>query len=335
MQAKRQHAIVLGASMAGLLTARVLSEQFERVTLVERDRLPDEATSRKGVPQSRHAHGLLARGLRTMEQLFPGLTASLVAGGAVSGDIGRDACWYQFGGYKVRADVGLPGVVMTRPYLEAHIRQRVLGRSNVVAIQEADILGLLAAEDRGRLLGISLRRHGGQPEQLLADLTVDATGRGTQSPKWLETLGYGRPAESIVKINVGYTSRLYERKPGDSHAVPVYIIAATPPEGKRYGSLLAVEGQRWIVTLIGFLGDHSPTDEAGFLEFARSLPTPDIYQHVQSAQPLRVCEFIQFPADFLRPNDKRPANSMLGRDKFTTSERDRAAQVSLGSAPAL
>src|SRR6516162_1459312 len=53
------HALVIGGSMAGLATARVLADHFERVTLVERDELPDSVEHRKGVPQGRHLHGLL------------------------------------------------------------------------------------------------------------------------------------------------------------------------------------------------------------------------------------------------------------------------------------
>jgi hypothetical protein len=159
MNKNGQPAIVLGASMAGLLAARVLADHFERVTLLERDRLPDDDSSRKGVPQGRHAHAVLASGLAAMEQLFPGLTAGLVAGGAMPGDIGRDVRWYQFGGYKLRADVGLPGILLTRPFLEAHIRQRVFALPNVTAIQEAEVQGLLASNDRGRVLGAVLQRR--------------------------------------------------------------------------------------------------------------------------------------------------------------------------------
>src|SRR3954451_15025734 len=77
------HAIVIGGSMAGLLTARVLAGHLDRVTLIERDALPDEAEHRKGVPQSRQLHALLARGLQIIERLFPGYRADLLAAGAV------------------------------------------------------------------------------------------------------------------------------------------------------------------------------------------------------------------------------------------------------------
>ena len=79
----RTHAIVLGASMAGLLTTRVLSDHFERVTLLERDPVHVGPESRKGQPQTRHLHGLLASGLEIMTHYFPDLHQALVAGGAV------------------------------------------------------------------------------------------------------------------------------------------------------------------------------------------------------------------------------------------------------------
>ena len=301
---KGKHALVLGASMAGLLTARVLADYFERVTLVERDQLAAETGSHIGVPQGRHAHAVLARGLSSMEQLFPGLTAGLVAGGALPTDIARDVSWYQFGGYKVRADVGLPGIVLTRPFLEAHIRERLLGRPNIVLIQGADVQGLLTNAAHDRVLGVTLQRRGSEPEPCQADLTVDATGRAAQSPKWLEALGYARPAESTVKVNVGYASRFYRRLPGEPKDAVAYMVSDTPPHGKRSGAFLAVEGQRWMVTLAGFVGDHPPLDEAGFLEFARSLPTPEIYQRLQSAQALTEIVAHKYPSDLRRHYEK-------------------------------
>jgi choline dehydrogenase-like flavoprotein len=78
-----QHAIVIGGSMAGLLAARVLSEHFERVTILERDHLIDEVEPRKGVPQGRHVHTLLAGGAALLGAYFPDLFAALARDGAV------------------------------------------------------------------------------------------------------------------------------------------------------------------------------------------------------------------------------------------------------------
>ena len=75
------HAVVLGASMSGLLAARVLADAYRQVTIVERDPLPESGLDRKGVPQGRHAHALLPRGAQILDELFPGLLAGLAAAG--------------------------------------------------------------------------------------------------------------------------------------------------------------------------------------------------------------------------------------------------------------
>ena len=69
---KRQRAVVIGASLAGLLAARVLRDAFDEVVLVERDRIPVRPEPRSGVPQARHIHVLLVRGAQILEALFPG-----------------------------------------------------------------------------------------------------------------------------------------------------------------------------------------------------------------------------------------------------------------------
>ena len=78
--------------MAGLLAARVLAERFATVVVVERDRLPNGPEPRRGVPQAKHIHGLLAGGQQAIEQLLPGLTKELAADGVPVGDpLGRPA----------------------------------------------------------------------------------------------------------------------------------------------------------------------------------------------------------------------------------------------------
>ena len=73
------HAVVIGGSIAGLLAARVLLNHFDRVTIVERDRLPEQPVPRQGVPQANHVHVLLTQGQRILAQLFPGIEAELTA----------------------------------------------------------------------------------------------------------------------------------------------------------------------------------------------------------------------------------------------------------------
>jgi 2-polyprenyl-6-methoxyphenol hydroxylase-like FAD-dependent oxidoreductase len=297
-----EHAIVVGASISGLMVARVLSDHFARVTLIERDRLPAGFASRKGVPQGQHVHGLLARGEMILQELFPGLREDLLADGAVPSDIGQNTLFFQYGGYKTRFESGHRGLLMSRPLIEGHVRRRVLGLANVALIEDSDVLGLAAADDRVRVTGVTMHRRDvdGSVEKLPADLVVDAGGRGAHAGTWLEALGFPRAPEEKIEIGVGYTTRLYRRRPGDLPGAKVAIIAPTPPHERRLGVLFPIEGDRWMVTLGGWLGEHAPADEAGFLAFARSLPAPDIYTVIHQAEPMSDFAVHKFPSNLRR-----------------------------------
>jgi 2-polyprenyl-6-methoxyphenol hydroxylase-like FAD-dependent oxidoreductase len=296
------HALVIGGSIAGLLAARVLTEHFERVTLIERDLFPDGPEQRKGVPQGRHAHGLLTRGHQIIERLFPGITASLVKHDASILDIAADVTWYHFGGYKVRFPSDMTGPFMSRPLLEWEVRRRVLALPNLLHRDGCEARALLASANRSRVIGVQFqgRGEGEAAETLSADLVVDASGRGSQTPAWLESLGYARPDESVVKVNVGYASRFYRRRIGDLPGTKAVYMAPMPPLETRGGALFPIERDRWIVSLMGWLGDHPPADERSFLEFARTLPASDIYDFVKDAEPLTEPILHKLPSNLRR-----------------------------------
>jgi 2-polyprenyl-6-methoxyphenol hydroxylase-like FAD-dependent oxidoreductase len=294
----REHAIVIGASLAGLFAARVLSDHFRRVTLIERDPVHDRPESRKGQPQTRHLHGLLAQGKNLIGTFFPSIERDLVEGGATVADMGEAMRWYVFGGYRLQFRSGLRGMLMSRPFLEWHVRRRVLEIPNVTLMSASVVEGLLAESNATRVTGVRVRD--GSASTLAADLTVDACGRGSLSPRWLAGLGYDRPSEEEVKIRVGYATRLYRRWPNDLPGAKVVMVMSTPPEGKRLAALFPVEGDRWIVTAGGWAGDHPPTDEEGYLGFIREMPAPDIYDVVRRAEPLSDVVAYKFPANLRR-----------------------------------
>ncbi len=302
MAAGNEHAVVLGGSMAGLLAARVLSDHFARVTLVEREPLDGGAAPRKGVPQGRHVHALLAQGLRILDRFFPDLRAALVAGGAVVGDHCQDFRWYHFGGYKANFASGLEAIFVGRPFLESEVRRRVLALPNLTRRLECDAEGLTATADRAAVTGATIReRASGRAEELAADLVVDATGRGSQAPKWLGALGYAAPPEAQVKIDIAYTSRLFRRRPED---VVGRFVVPEPPRERRAGGAFPIEGGRWLVTLACYLGERAPQDDRGFLEYARSLPAPDVAEVIADAEPLTEAVVHTFPASRRRHYEK-------------------------------
>lgn len=327
--ARYEHAIVIGSSIAGLMAARALSDYAGRVTILERDPVHDRPESRKGQPQTRHLHGLLAQGLKLFTDFFPGIEQSLVEGGAILGDMGLAIRWYHFGGYKKQYESGLTGALLSRPFLEWHIRRRVLALPNVTLLSSCAVEGLATTADQARVLGVHVTRRDqdNRRETLAADLVVDTGGRGSAAPKWLAALGYPQPPQSTAHVNMGYATRIYRRRPGDLVGAELLMVVDTPPHGKRAGLAFPIEGGRWIVTLGGMHGDHAPADEQGFLEFARSLAAPDVYNLISRAEPLSEIVRHKFPASLRRPqacssppscaaycNSGRPASrSLAGR----------------------
>jgi hypothetical protein len=275
-----RHAIVIGASMSGLLAARALVDHYDEVTLIERDALPLAREPRKGVPQGRHTHGLLARGREVLEQLFPGLTAEMVANGAVPADLADAILWYNHGFYLSNVRSALSGLAISRPMLEDGARRRLLQFRNVQIRQRCDVVGLNYNHGRGRLTGIQVAPGDGSDaiETISADLIVDASGRGSRSPSWLEALGYAKPREERIKVNIGYKTRLYRRRLKDLYGKAGAIIAACRPDW-RFGAILAQEGQRRTVSLGGYLNEEVPTDDFRFIEFARFAKAGDIRCH--------------------------------------------------------
>jgi 2-polyprenyl-6-methoxyphenol hydroxylase-like FAD-dependent oxidoreductase len=297
MPNNRHHAIVLGASMAGLLTARQLSDHFGRVTIVERDTLPEGAAGRKGVPQGAHAHGLLTSGYRVMDASFPGMFADLARAGAPVGDVTGNFLWHQYGAYKLRESSGLEGICVSRPALEGAVRDRVRALPNVTFLEGHDAGRPVFDAMLGRVTGQPVTdRASGETAVLAADLVVDATGRGSQAPKSLEAWGFGAPPATRVDIDVRYATRVFERRPGDLDGYFGIVIGADAPRAKRVGVAIAAEGDRWVVTLAGLLGDQPPTDDAGWLDFAATLPTRDIVDLAAGRPPLQPNASYRYPA---------------------------------------
>jgi 2-polyprenyl-6-methoxyphenol hydroxylase-like FAD-dependent oxidoreductase len=294
-------ALEIGGSMAGLLAARVLADFYDHVTIFERDALPATAEPRKGVPQGRHAHALLGGGRMALEGLFPGLTQRLLDAGAPQGT-GR---FFSRGGFFCRIPNAPKGIFVSRPLLEHEVRARVLALPNVYIVVRCDVLGLAASADQSRVVGLRVRRRpaGAAEELVTADLVVDAGGRGSRTPDWLVEMGYAAPEIERVEVGMGYSTRYYHREPGHLGGDLMVNIAPTP-ENRRASGMLAQEGDRWIVTLAGYFGDHPPTDEQGFLEFARRLPAPDVYELIRTATPLSDPVPFRFPANRRRRYDQ-------------------------------
>jgi len=295
-----EHAIVIGASMGGLAAAAALAGHFARVTVIDRDVLPATPEPRRGVPQGRHAHGLQPGGLTALEELLPGLTDQLAAGGATSGDIGAQVGWFVGGGWLARAHAGGLGIGCTRPFLEHHVRARVAALPGVSLLDGVQVDGLLTRRepDGARVSGVRLATGAEVP----ADLVVDASGRASALPRWLGELGYEAPSEERVHCNMAYLTRRWLLRAGalEGDVVTVIATGAAP----HFGVAIAQEDGSHVVTLGGLLGAAPARNDEAYLEFAANLPDPRIGRALAGAQPVTEYQPSHFPCSVRRRYDR-------------------------------
>jgi 2-polyprenyl-6-methoxyphenol hydroxylase-like FAD-dependent oxidoreductase len=301
-----EHAVVLGAGMAGLLAARVLGDFYTRVTVVERDNLGDTADVRKGVPQGRHAHGLLMRGAQALDELFPGLLDQLVADGASLFD-GTDLSklYFRMNGHlavRAGASKGLRTYSMTRPFLECHIRRRLRAIPNVTVLDGHDIADICVTDQR-RVTGARVvRRSDNAATDLTADLVVDATGRGSRTPVLLKQLGYRAPAEDEVTVGVMYASQLL-RMPGSEPSEIACIVSPVP--GRPTGAVLVrCENDTVFFTAFGMVGNAPPVDLPGMCEFAAGFIPGRLLEAVRAAEPVSPVAHHRLPSSRWRRYDR-------------------------------
>jgi 2-polyprenyl-6-methoxyphenol hydroxylase-like FAD-dependent oxidoreductase len=288
------HVVVMGGSVAGLLTAQVFSRHAERVTVLERDRYEDSEGSengedspepRAGVPQSRHTHVLLTSGMNALNQLLPGLVSELREAGAPCPSVPADLGVLQAGQWVSRRNPSAPIMTPSRPFLEQRIRRRVLADPRIQVRTSTEATGLLGRPDH--ITGVAVRGRGAghhAREELVADLVVDATGRASRTPQWLTDLGGSPPDEEVVETGRAYATGVFHADGPPEDLKGFYIV---PDGAQPFGAIiLPAEGDRWMVTLSGPRGHAPPTDPAGFVGFVDRLPHTAPHKWLSTAQPV-------------------------------------------------
>src|SRR6516225_2148779 len=307
-----ERAIVLGASMGGLLAARVLADFFGTVTVVERDELPDDPANRRGVPQGRHVHALLPRGARILDELFPGILSELVAGGApVWDDADMSKLYVSYSDHvmvrsgKLAVDPTNPMAMYmpSRPFLECHVRRRLQVLGNVTIDGGQDVAALTSTADRKRVTGVRvIDRDGGAERELTADLVVDAMGRAAHTPAFLESLGYGRPVEDHIVMHTTYVSQLLRIPPG---TLKEMLCLISPAPGRPAGMFLfGYENDSWMFTVFGMVGHEPPRDLPGMLSFAQEYAPAHLLAAVRAGEPIAPVVQHRMPSSQWRRYDK-------------------------------
>jgi 2-polyprenyl-6-methoxyphenol hydroxylase-like FAD-dependent oxidoreductase len=305
-----ERAIVMGASVGGLLAARVLADYYERVTVVERDVLPDDAVNRRGVPQGRMIHAVQARGSQITEELFPGFLHELAAAGVATWH-GRDFSKIAIavGGHRlVRSGIGASAQSMkivfpSRPLLEWNLRRRVAAVANVRLLEGYDVAGLVMKPDHRRVTGARvINRCTGGETSLTADLVVDATGRGSRTPTILEEFGYNRPPEKELTVHLRYACQMM-RIPPDS--IPEHMIAIFPEPGRptMFGAI-GYENNTWMFGVGTMAGQRPPGHRDDMAAFAADFAPPHALRALQAGEPLSDVAYYHVPSNRWRRYDK-------------------------------
>jgi 2-polyprenyl-6-methoxyphenol hydroxylase-like FAD-dependent oxidoreductase len=281
--------VVAGAGIGGLLAAAAAAPHAERVVVLDRDRLGGGRAIRPGAPQAAHAHGLLASGRGAMEALLPGLTAELVAAGAVSrGDIGSTGRWWIGGAPLADTSIGLQGLAISRGLLEATLRERVAALANVELRERTEIRGLVA--DGVRVTGVRV-----PGATVPADLLVDASGRAARAGRWFAASGWALPDEDVIEVGLHYVTSHVEARPDDFPGRSV-VISAAVPDVPRGGVALLQDDGTWIITLFAYNGERPPVDEDGFRAFAGTIVSPDLVTVLAGRPLLEAPRPFRFPA---------------------------------------
>ncbi|WP_227025087.1 FAD-dependent oxidoreductase [Streptomyces tsukubensis] len=279
-----RHAVVIGAGLAGMLAAWVLREHAGRVTVIERDRAPEGPKPRAGVPQGRHAHVLLPSGQRALDALLPGTVDRLLNDGARQVGMPEDMVQWQAGRWYLRTPASIHLLACTRPLIDWTVRERVRSDDRIHFTQSTEAAALLG--DAGRVRGVRVRGRGAgdrATRDIEADLVIDASGRSSASPLWLNEIGARAPREESIDTGLAYASQVFRAPEGEPdpafHCFYVLPNAAQPLTAV----LLRVEEGRWIASLSGPRGLEPPTDAEGFVDYASRYPHPHLRDWLSKA----------------------------------------------------
>ena len=304
-----QRAVVSGAGIGGLLAARVLSEFYETVTVVERDTLPDAVEQRRGVPQGHHFHVLWSRGAQELGRLFPGIHDELVAAGASVCDDGNlsrvsiRVAGHEFNrSGKFSDPSALVLHLLSRPLLESLVRRRVGTIHNVEIFDNHDFVESIAPTP-DRITGARIvNRDSGATHQLDADLVVDAMGRSARTPAFLDTLGYGRPIAERSTANTNYASLLMRIPPGSLAEKMTFVVPE--PARPTGGAFSLYEDDTWILTVTRLAQHEPPGDLTGMIRLATQFAPPSVLRALKRGEPLSEVSVFRYPGATWRRYDQ-------------------------------
>jgi 2-polyprenyl-6-methoxyphenol hydroxylase-like FAD-dependent oxidoreductase len=287
--------------------AGALAKYFEQVEVFERDQLTAAAASRSGTPQDRHPHGLLAGGLRALGEIFPGFERDLAMGGAVPVRVAQEIRYERPDvGVLPKRDFGMTLLCASRPLIELVLRRRAEALPNVVLRPKCRVTGIVPTTSGAAVDGIRFDSGSGRSEILAAELVVDASGRGALTSTLFDALGWERPAETEVGVDLSYATVVVRIPPNAPADWKLVLTQPDPPFLALHAVLVPTEDDRWIIAI----ADHGATERVetweAFLDASRSLTTPTVYNALRYAEPPDGIRHYRFPASTWKHFERLP-----------------------------
>ena len=312
------HAVIIGASMAGLLAAKAIAPHFDKVSILEKDRLPDGPVAHKGTSQAYHSHLLLKAGEEAIEELFPGIREELINAGSHYVEFGQEAAWRHHGYWKATFSKSFKILMQSRPFLEGTIRKRLLKEENVQLLEEKKVKDVLFDPANGSVSGVIIENKDREPEEMACDLLIDGSGAGSQAVKWLKKGNYPEPKVSKVQLDLTYSSRNFICPHPMTEKYKGVVIYFGPSQPTHTGLAFTTEKDEIMVSLGGYKSTP-PTDDASFLAYAQQLDSTEIYDIFKSLKPASPIRHYKFPEQRRKHFErltKFPSNLLVMGDAF-------------------
>ncbi|KAA8783492.1 FAD dependent oxidoreductase [Paenibacillus amylolyticus] len=256
-----KRAVVIGAGIAGLITARMLSDYYDEVCIIERDELPSEPSNRQGVPQSFHPHRVLPRGGLILEHYFPGYNDELIALGAIPSHEEEIVNANKYGKFNHKVNASFIEIASSsRPLLEWVLRKRVQNISHIRFLTNTEVTGLMVSEDQSSIIGVYTKeRRSESRKERRADMVIDASGRSSKLIKWLDQIGLSVPEPEVLKVSLGYSTRYYKIPSLIQNEWKTILTESDPEQGIRAGMLWRIENDIAGMLLFNAGGDAYPS----------------------------------------------------------------------------
>ena len=302
-----RRAVVVGAGIGGLSMAGALSKSFERVEVFERDRLATLPASRSGTPQDRHPHGLLAGGLKALDEIFPGFESDLARAGAVSVKIAQEIQYERADvGVLPKRDFGMSLLCASRPVIELVLRRRAEAVANIALRPQCRVTGFVPAKAGAAVHGIRFDPGSGRSEILEADLVIDASGRAAPTLTFFDAIGWERPEATEIGVDLSYATAVVPIPPNAPPDWKLVLTQPDPPALALHAVLVPTEDSSWTIAIAEHGAAARVVTWDDFLEASRSLTTPTVYNALRYAAPPYGIRHYRFAASVWKHFERLP-----------------------------